>query len=125
MIRDALGSIAVVEADDAVRNSLHALLVSHGYAVECYGNAEQFLKHFQWRPQCLLIVDAELPVMSGLELLERLQADGRHLPVIMLASQGSVPMTVRAMRAGAGDFLEKPFFQSALIKRIGELLEGA
>lgn len=118
----APAAVFVLDADEAVRAGLRALLASHGYLVETFDSAEEFLQRYSGRQRGLLITDVDLPGMSGLDLLDHLRAQGFGIPVIVLASDGSVPMTVRAMRSGASDFLEKPFFQSALLRRVGELL---
>ncbi len=112
--------IGVVDADASVRGALQTLIRSHGYDATSYASAEEVpgdLSRFD-----LLIVGEELPGMSGVEMLEKVQARGLHLPSIVLTSAGDIPLTVRAMRAGAADCLEKPFFQLALLKRVEQVL---
>jgi FixJ family two-component response regulator len=115
-------AIFVVENDAPVRQGLRALLGSCGYAVSTFAQADECLAAMtETRPQ-LLVVTVDLPGMSGVEMLERLRGEGDNVPVIMLAAEGSVGMIVRAMRAGAVDCLEKPFFQSSLMRRVAEVL---
>ncbi len=101
-------TIFVIDDDGAVRETMRMLLESDNRAVETYRNAESFLD--AWRPdrEGCLVADAYLPGLSGIELIERLAADGHALPTIIITGFGDVQMAVRAMKAGAADFIEKP-----------------
>ena len=115
--------IIVVDDDDLVREAIRAVLEDDGRVVETYASCETFLEGFHSdRPACLLI-DAYLPAMSGLELLEKLHDDVHSLPTIMITGNGDVPMAVKAMKAGALDFIEKPIGREELIASIDRALE--
>jgi two-component system CheB/CheR fusion protein len=115
--------IIVVDDDDLVREAIRAVLEDDGRVVDTYSSCEAFLAGFHPdRPACLLI-DAYLPAMSGVELLERLHADGHRLPAIMITGNADVPMAVKAMKAGAVDFIEKPIGRQELIAGIDRALE--
>ena len=115
--------VIVVDDDDLVREAIRAVLEDDGRVVETYPSCEAFLEGFRSdRPACLLI-DAYLPAMSGLELLEKLHVDGHSLPAIMITGNADVPMAVKAMKAGALDFIEKPIGREELITSIERALE--
>jgi two-component system, response regulator FlrC len=114
--------IGVVEADKAVREALQSLLTAHGYEALGQASAEEALADLSRFD--LLVVGDELPGISGIELLESMQLQSVRLPSIMVMASGNVPMTVRAIRAGASDCLEKPFFQSTLLQRIKQALSN-
>ena len=119
---DSQPRIYVVDADPAVRDSLHSLLTLHGFRVELYASACEFLDGPEPAADACLVTEVHLPDMSGIELLERLRERGLELPVIIIADRGDVPTAVRAIRSGAVDFLEKPFLDRALLQRMAELL---
>ena len=97
----------------------------HGRPVEVYGSAQEFLDaHRSGRNACL-VVDCRMPGMDGIELLERLKADGHQLPTIMITGYGDVPLAVRAMNAGAAGFIEKPVRGDELLAAIDRALEQA
>jgi two-component system response regulator FixJ len=114
--------VFVVDDDEAVRDSLRMLMRSVGLAVETYASAMEFLDRFDaGRPGCL-VLDVRMPGMSGIELQEQLVARQATLPVIFITGHGDVPMAVRALRAGAVDFIQKPFSDQALLDRIHQAL---
>ncbi len=116
-------TVHVVDPDAASRDSLRALLDLCPWEVRTYGAAEELLALRPTGPGCV-IVEAELPGMSGLELLERLRAGAGAIPVIVMAAHGDVPMAVRALRAGAASYIpKKPFVEHVLLLRLRELLE--
>jgi FixJ family two-component response regulator len=100
--------IFVVDDDPAARVSLAALIKSRGMSVESFASAEEFLAAYRPGRRGCLLVDVRMTGMSGLDLLERLAELHAHLPVIVITGFADVPMAVRAMRAGATSFLEKP-----------------
>jgi len=113
----------VVDDDSAVREAMRDLLKEDGRTVEIYASSEAFLEGYRpGRVGCLL-VDAQMPGMSGLDLLQRLKNEGTRLPAIMITGQGDVPMAVEAMRAGAADFIEKPIRRDELFASIERALE--
>ena len=117
--------VIVVDDDDLVREAIRAVLEDDGRVVETYPSCEAFLESFHSdRPACLLI-DAYLPAMSGLELLEKLHVDGHSLPAIMITGNADVPMAVKAMKAGALDFIEKPIGREELLASIERALDLA
>ena len=101
--------IYVVDDDDAVRDSLSLLLEARGYTVRSFASAPEFLTAApSLRPGCL-IADIRMPEMDGLELQQRLIERALPFPLIVITGHGDVPLAVRAMKAGAMDFIEKPF----------------
>jgi two-component system response regulator FixJ len=114
-------SVYIVDDDEAVRDSLSVLLGSKGYAVRSFGSALEFLAAAPSLPSGCLIVDIRMPEMDGLELQARLRARALGFPMIVITGHGDVPLAVRAMKAGAVDFIEKPFAS----ERILDSLDGA
>jgi FixJ family two-component response regulator len=100
--------IFIVDDDPAARNSMAALIKSRGLAVQTFASAEEFLEGFDRGQRGCLVVDVRMTGMSGLDLQEEMNAQGIKLPVIVITGFADVPMAVRAMRAGAVTFLEKP-----------------
>lgn len=117
------GTIFVVDDDAAVRDSLSALLEAESFAVEAFDSAKAFLAGFKPRDVSCLIADIRMPDMDGLELQEEIIRRGWGLPVIIITGHGDVPLAVRAMKAGAVDFIEKPFDDEALRASINRGLE--
>ncbi|WP_146655417.1 response regulator [Labilithrix luteola] len=104
-----VATVIVVDDDASVRESLRALLTSLGHSVQIFADAQTFLESkYRDRPGCL-ILDVELPGVSGLDVQRRLAELGSVLPIIFLTGQGDIPMSVRAIKAGAMEFLTKPF----------------
>jgi two-component system, LuxR family, response regulator FixJ len=112
------GTIYVVDDDTAVRESLEALLSSEGFGTTGSGSAEEFLRHFDPVGAACVLLDVRMPGMDGLTMLERLGADRKGVPVVILTGHADVPMAVRAIRAGAADFVEKPFAAARLLDSI-------
>jgi two-component system response regulator FixJ len=109
--------IFVVDDDEAVRDSLELLLHSAGYTrVHAFASAREFLDRVQPQPGDCLLLDVRMPDMDGLELQEALNSRGMKLPVIVMTGHGDVPIAVRAMKAGAADFIEKPFSDELLLE---------
>jgi two-component system CheB/CheR fusion protein len=115
--------IIVVDDDDQVLEAMRAVLEDDGRVVETYASCEAFLDGFHSDKSACLLIDAYLPGMSGLELLEKLHDDGHGLPAIMITGNGDVPMAVKAMKAGALDFIEKPIGGEVLIASIDRAFE--
>lgn len=116
-------TVFVVDDDEAVRKSLAWLIGSVGLAVQAYENADAFLASWTVeRPGCL-VLDVRMPGMSGLELQDALGRRGSSLPVIIVTGHADVPMAVRALKAGAVDFIEKPFNDQVLLDRIQDAVK--
>ena len=117
--------VYIVDDDSAIRDALSFLMKSIGFESKAYASAETFLNQANFdRPGCL-VVDVRMHGMSGLELQQVLNERGIALPVIIITGHGDVPMAVQAMKAGAVDFLEKPYDNEVLITRISQSLEDA
>ena len=115
---NAAPTVFVVDDDPGVREGLCILLASVDLRAETYGSAEEFLDAYDpARPGCL-VADVRMPSASGLELQETLAARGIELPVIIISGHGDIPMAVQAIKAGALDFIEKPFRGQDLLDRI-------
>lgn len=112
------GPICVVDDDSAVRDALQILLRMSGYRVEVYESALAFLERADLAKAACLIADIRMPDMDGLELQQTLAKRSVDLPVIVMTGHGDVPLAVKAMKAGAIDFLEKPFEEAGLLSSI-------
>lgn len=116
-------TVFVVDDDQAVRESLQMLAESVGYPSVGFASATEFLQAYDpTRPGCL-VLDVRMRGMSGLELQDELVRRGITLPVIVVTGHGDIPMAVRAMRAGAVDFIEKPYRDQLLLDRIQQAVE--
>jgi len=117
------GIVFVVDDDDSVRRALSRLIRSVGLEVETFGSAQEFLDHnAPDRPACI-VTDVRMPGPSGLDLQQELVDHGRATPIIFMTGHGTVPMSVRAMKAGAVDFLQKPVDEQLLLDSIRKALE--
>lgn len=112
------GTIHIVDDDEAVRDSLEALLQAHGYAVKTYASAEAFLAAHPSTPSGCAIVDVRMPGMDGIALLNKLRQRGHALPVIVVTGHGDIPLAVQAMKAGAIDFVEKPYSNETILEAV-------
>ena len=124
-MRDETRIVHVVDDDEAIRQSLGFLLRKAGYAVETYGAGATFLKAVDRETRGCALLDIRMPDVDGLEVQARLAAQGIGMPVIMLTGHGDVTLAVRAIKAGAVEFLEKPFERGTLIAAIDQALEKA
>lgn len=115
-------TVFVVDDDPAIGTSLKALCESVGLATKSFQSATEFIETYDPNAPGCVIIDVRLPGMSGLELQSRLNERGNSPPVIFLTGYGDVPTTVRAMRAGALDVLEKPFAPQLLLERIQQAI---
>lgn len=114
--------VFIVDDDPASRESVAALVRSHGVDAETFASAEDFLARFDHHSNGCLVIDVRMSGMSGIELLEQLKRQGIELPVIVITGYGDVPSAVRAMRAGATTFLEKPCSDQRLWESITSAL---
>jgi two-component system response regulator FixJ len=109
-------TIFIVDDDEAIRDSLELLLRASGFAnIVVYASARDFLAQAEPLPGECLLLDVRMPEMDGLELQEELNRRGLRLPVIIMTGHADVPIAVRAMKAGASDFIEKPFSDELLL----------
>ena len=115
--------VFVVDDDPAVRDALTSLLESVGLAVETFGSAQEFLTRPPPDGPGCLVLDVRLPGVSGLDLQRALATAQMTLPIIFLTGYGDIPMSVRAMKAGAVEFLTKPFHDQELLDAIQQALE--
>ena len=120
---DSRATVFVVDDDAGVRADLRSVLEDGGWAVRDYATAEALLADRTPGPGGCLLVDAHLPGMSGIELLEALRARGAAAPAVMITGAGDVAMAIAAMRAGALDFIEKPVRPAALLASLGHAVE--
>jgi two-component system CheB/CheR fusion protein len=115
--------VFIVDDDRSIREAVRAVLEDDGRTVEDFASGEAFLEAYRPGREACLLVDAYLPGMSGLELLQRLRDAGHRLPAIMITGSSDVPMAVQAMKAGASDFIEKPIGRDDLLAGIQRALE--
>jgi len=115
------GKVYIVDDDEAVRDSLEALLSAHGYETSSFSSADTFLRTPGTSGEGCLLTDIRMPDMDGLELQERTTRSRPGLAVIIITGHGDVPLAVRAMKAGAVDFVEKPFTEEIILRAV----EGA
>jgi len=115
--------VFVVDDDPAVRDSLQWLLSSVDMKVETFASAQEFIDAYDPKQLGCVLVDVRMPGMSGLELQEELAARGTSLPVIVITGHSDVQMAVRAMKAGAFDFIEKPFNDQALLDLVQKAID--
>jgi two-component system response regulator FixJ len=113
--------VIVVDDDAAVRDSMRSLMESAGYLVRDYDSANAFLKDPVPAGSCL-VTDIRMPEMDGLALQEEIRTRGLEIPVVIMTGHGDVPLAVRAMKAGALDFVEKPFDDEAMLASVKRAL---
>ena len=116
--------IAIVDDDPSAQQGLSSLLRSAGFQVESFASAQQFLARppTAEAPSCLLL-DLQMPGLSGLDLQKRLSEVGLEIPIVFLTGHGDIPASVQAMKAGALEFLTKPFDHEKLLRAIDEAVE--
>jgi FixJ family two-component response regulator len=120
---DATAIVFVVDDDVSVRESLEALIRSEGWRPETFESARDFLTRPRTLVPSCLVLDFSLPGLSGLELQKRVAVERTDMPIIFITGYGDVPMTVQAMKAGAVEFLTKPFSDDVLLRAIRAALE--
>jgi len=114
--------VFIVDDDDSVRKALTRLIKSVGLNVETFASAHDFLKRESHNGPACLVLDIRMPGLSGLDLQDELVAAGLTLPIIFISGHGNIPISVRAMKAGAVDFIEKPFEDQTLLDAINQSL---
>jgi FixJ family two-component response regulator len=115
--------VFVVDDDVSIRESLESLLRHEGWQPETYASAPEFLARPRVQTPSCLILDVSLPGLNGLDLQKRVAVERTEMPIIFITGHRDVPMTVRAMKAGAQDFLTKPFSDEVLLAAIRQALE--
>jgi FixJ family two-component response regulator len=120
---DATSVVFVVDDDISVRESLELLIQSEGWQPQTFSSAQHFLSHRTTSVPSCLVLDISMPGLNGLELQKRVAAEHPDLPVIFITGHGDVPKTVQAMKAGAVEFLTKPFSNEVLLDAIRQALE--
>jgi FixJ family two-component response regulator len=123
-IRGKAKVVAVVDDDDLMCTALQGLLQSAGLLAQSFASAEDFLKSGQQHDTGCLITDIRMPGMSGLELQAQLNADHCRIPTIFITGHGDARMRMQAMRAGAVEFLAKPFDDEALLESVRAAMES-
>jgi FixJ family two-component response regulator len=116
--------VAIVDDDHSMRGALQGLLKSVGVPSQAFASAEEFLNSGQQHQTSCLITDIRMPGISGLELQARLNAEHCRIPTIFITAHGDAQMRMRALRAGAVEFLAKPFDDEALLETIRAALES-
>lgn len=124
-MNNAAPTVIVVDDDASVRRSLARLLKSFGFRTETFASAREFLERDPIVGPACLLVDVRMPELSGFDLFERLRASGRSVPVIFITGHGDIPMAVRAIKAGAADFLAKPFDERTLVNAVEQAIAQA
>jgi len=115
-------TVFIIDDDPSIRKSLSLLLSSHGFETECYSCSEEFLSRLPIEGIGCILLDLQMDGINGLELQEKLSQHDKQLPIIFLSGQGNISSTVRALRAGAITFLEKPCLEDELLKAISEAM---
>ncbi len=116
-------TVFVVDDDPSIREALSSLIRSVKLRVETFSSAQEFLRHNRPDAPACLVLDVRLPGLDGLELQQQLIRDGVPLPIIFMTGHGDIPMSVRAMKAGAVEFLTKPFRERDLLCAIEQAIE--
>src|SRR5258708_3300438 len=116
--------VAIVDDDDSMRSALQGLLKAIGLPAQAFASAEEFLNSGQQHQTACLIADIRMPGMSGLELQARLNAEHCRIPTIFITAHGDTKMRMQALRAGAVEFLAKPFEDEALPESVRAALES-
>jgi len=116
--------VAIVDDDDLMRSALQGLLKSAGLPAQTFASSEEFLQSGRQRETACLIADIRMPGMSGLELQAKLNADHCRIPTIFITAHGDAKMRMQALRAGAVEFMAKPFDDEVLLESVRAALES-
>jgi FixJ family two-component response regulator len=116
--------VAILDDDDSMRSALQGLLEAVGLPAQAFASAEEFLKSGQQYKTACLIADIRMPGMSGLELQAQLNAEHCRIPTIFITAHGDTKMRMQALRAGAVEFLSKPFDDEVLLESVRAALES-
>jgi len=116
--------VAIVDDDDSMRSALQGLLKAVGLPTQAFASAEEFLQSGQQRQTACLIADIRMPGMSGLELQAKLNTEHCRIPTIFITAHGDEKMRMQALRAGAVEFMAKPFNDEVLLESVRAALES-
>ena len=117
------GTVFIVDDDRSVREALDSLVRSAGFKVETFASARGFLARAQPEEPSCLVLDVRLPDLNGLDLQQRMTKANREIPIVFITGHGDVPISVRAMKAGAVEFLLKPFLDRDLLDAVDQALQ--
>ena len=123
-IQEKTKFVAIVDDDDSMRDALQGLLKAVGLPAQAFASAEEFLESGQHRHTACLIADIRMPGMSGLELQAQLNAEHCRIPTIFITAHGDAKLRMQALRAGAVEFLAKPFDDEALLESVRGALQS-
>ena len=123
-IQTKIKLVAIVDDDELMRSALQGMLKSVGLPSQVFGSAEEFLKSGHQHQTACLIADIRMPGMSGLELQSKLNAEHCRIPTIFITAHGDTKMRMQALRAGAVEFLAKPFDDEVLLESVRAALEN-
>src|ERR1700745_818509 len=115
--------VFVVDDDVSVRESLELLILNEGWQVETFASAQEFLERPRAALPSCLVLDVSLPGLNGLDLQQQISSERNDLPIIFITGHGDIPMTVRAMKGGAVEFLTKPFNDEVLLNAVRQALD--
>lgn len=116
-------TVYVIDDEDAIRSGMAKLLLSQGYSARTFDSAESFLEKGLDENISCIVLDLQMPGLTGLELQDHLLATGYELPIIFVTAHGDIPDSVRAMKQGAVDFLPKPFDPDAFLDAVGQAIK--
>src|SRR5258708_28074051 len=123
-MKDPHSTVFVVDDDSSVRDGLVDLISSVGMTAKSYASAQEFVQHKRQNAPACLVLDVRLPGLSGLDLQRQLGQSGHSIPIIFITGHGDIPMSVRAMKDGAVEFLTKPFRDQDLLDAIHQALDS-
>jgi FixJ family two-component response regulator len=116
--------VAIVDDDRSVQSALKDLMESAGLSARCFGSAEEFLDSDERNQTACLVTDIRMPGMSGLELQTKLKAEESRIPMIFITAHDDAKMKMQALKAGAVEFLSKPFDDDVLLEKVRAALKG-
>ena len=123
--QDGAPVVYIVDDDISVREALESVIRLEGWRPSLFASAREFLSRPRTRGPGCLVLDVSLPDLNGLDVQDRIAADKLELPIIFITGHGDIPMTARAMKRGAVEFLTKPVCETALVEAIREALKGS
>ncbi len=123
MLSETHPTLFIVDDDASVRKGVGRFLQSAGFSTKLFASSQEFLEYERSDGPSCLVLDVQMPGLNGLELQEEMAARGISIPIIFITGHGDIPMTVKAMKSGAIDFLPKPFEDEMLLSSIDKALE--
>jgi FixJ family two-component response regulator len=122
-MNESTAMVCIIDDDESVRRSLQRLLLANGFRVAAFADAQRYLEHSHNASCSCIILDVRMPGVDGLELQARLDEIGQRVPIVFLTGHGDIPMSVRAVKAGAADFLTKPVDESVLLATVNDAVQ--